>query len=99
MITENKRPSAIDLQRYVVHEYASKWNGIAIELGLKTSTVDNIKTNNQKCEDRLKDTLQKWLDVSVNATWNVLEVAVTNVKRAEMSLDPIINVYGENTSI
>ena len=68
-------------------------------MGLEASTVEIIKLNNQKYEDRLAETLQKWSEVSVNATWNMLEVAITNVKRAKMSLNPITSVYGKNTSI
>ena len=99
MVIEDERPSTKDLQRYVVCKYASEWIDIATELGLDTSTVEIIKMDNQKCEYCLKETLQKWLDLSPNATWKMLEVAITNVKRTKMSLDPITNIYGENTNI
>ena len=84
-----------NLFRYVVHKYATEWNDIAIELGLKPSTVKIIKMDNQKCEECFKEALQKWLEISPNATWSILEVAITNVKRAKESLDPITTVYGK----
>ena len=95
LITEDERPSMKDLYRYVVYKYASEWNDIAIELGLEAS-IKIIETENQTCKNRLKETLQKWLDLSPNVTWKTLEVAITNVKRAKMSLDPITDIYGEN---
>ena len=95
LITEDERPSMKDLYRYVVHKYASDWSDIAIELGLEAS-IKIIETDHQKCGDCLKETLRKWLDSTPCATWKILEVAITNVKRTQMSLDRISDVYGEN---
>ena len=39
--------------------------------------------------------LWKWLELTPSATWKILEVAITNVKRAKLSLDPITDIYGE----
>ena len=86
-----------DLYRYVLHKYASQWEYIGIELDLDTTTVTNIKKDNPECTDRLKEILLKWLD-STPCNWKVLEVAITNVRRAQVFLDPISDVYGKNTS-
>ena len=99
MVTEDEKPSERDLNRYVVKNYASEWEDIAIELGLKRNQTEIIKKDNQQsCTDCLKKTLWKWLDSTPCATWKMLEVAITNVKRAQLSLDPITDVYGENTN-
>ena len=45
---------------------------------------------------RLKETLQKWLCYDVHATWNKLEVTLTNINRAKLGLDPVDAVYGKD---
>ena len=87
-----------DLNRYVVHKHASEWEGIAIELGLEEK-IKMIEKDNQGCIDRFKKTLRIWLNLTSHPTWKKLEVAITNVKRTEMSLDPITDVYGKNNAI
>ena len=90
-------PSMRDLNRYVVHKYASEWEDIATELGLDEE-IDIIKKDNRESVDCLKKTLRKWLDSTPHATWKMLEVTITNVKRVKKCLDPITDVYGKNTS-
>ena len=95
---EDDVPSMRDLNRYVVHKCASEWEDIAFELGLDKQ-VEIIKKDNRECKDCLRRTLQKWLDSSTPpATWKTLEVAITNAKRAQLFLDPVCDVYGENAS-
>ena len=98
LITEDDLPSMRDLNRYVVHKYASEWEDIALELGLDKQ-IAIIKKDNQECVDCLRKTLQKWLNsTTAHATWKTLEVAITNVKRIQSSLDPVTDIYGENAS-
>ena len=85
-----------DLNRYVVHKYASEWEDIAFELGLDEQLIEIIKKDNRECVDCLRRTLQKWS--TPHATWKTLEIAITNVKRIRLSLDPVTDVYGENAS-
>ena len=80
-----------------MYKYASEWEDIAIELGLDKQ-VEIIKKDNRECIDCLRRTLQKWLDSTPSATWKTLEIAITNAKRAQLSLDPVTDVYGENAS-
>ena len=87
-----------DLNRYVVYKYASEWEEIAAELGLKDKEIAIIEKDNRSSIDCLKKILRKWLDSTPCATWKMLEVAITNVKRVQISLDPITDVYGENTN-
>ena len=60
--------------------------------------IATIEKDNRSSIDCLKKTLWKWLDSTPCATWKMLEVAITNVKRVQLSLDPITDVYGENTN-
>ena len=92
----HEMPSLRDLNRYVVHKFASEWEDIATELGLDKE-IAIIEKDNRRSIDCLKKTLLKWLD-STPCNWKMLEVAITNVKRAQVSLYPITDVYGKNTS-
>lgn len=85
-----------DLNRYVVHKYAAEWEDIAFELGLDEEHIKVIKKDCQDCADRLRKTLQKWVhSATPPASWKTLEVAITNVKRIQMHLDPVTDIYGE----
>ena len=45
----------------------------------------------------LRETLDKWLKLNTDdATWRTLEVALTNVNRAKLKLDPVDSVYGKD---
>ena len=88
-----------DLNRYVVCKYASQWDDIAIELGLgEKITIIKRDNYNGGCEDCFKTALWKWLESTPHATWKMLEAAITNVEKAKLSLDPITDIYGENTN-
>ena len=85
-----------DLNRYVTKKYAADWKDIGLELNLKLDILKNIQKNNQEVEDRFEDVLDKWLKSTPKATWRMLEVALTNVRRQHLGLDPVDDVYGEN---
>ena len=43
----------------------------------------------------LRETLDKWLKLNTDdATWRTLEVALTNVNRTNLGLNPVDDVYG-----
>ena len=45
----------------------------------------------------LRETLDKWLKLNTDdATWRTLEVALTNVNRAKLGLNPVDDMYGKN---
>ena len=45
----------------------------------------------------LTETLDKWLKLNTDdVTWRALEVALTNVNRAKLGLDPVGDVYGKD---
>ena len=95
-ITENGCPNMRDLNRYVTKRFARNWKDIGIELGIKAHILDNVEINHPlNCEDCFKDTLEKWLKSDTNAMWRTLEVALTNVRRQELGLDPVKGVHGE----
>ena len=55
------------------------------------------KDNHLQCVACLRDTLDKWLKLNTDdATWRTLEVALTNVNRAKLGLDPVNDVHGKD---
>ena len=85
-----------DLNRYVIKKFAANWKDIGLELGLQYDTLKIIGQNTpNKVEDCLKDVLDKWLKLNPKATWRMLEVALTNVRRQQLGLDPLDDTYGE----
>ena len=92
--TENNTPTMKDLNRYV-KKYASDWKDIGLELGLELNALGIIGTNNkQNVVDCLQVMLDMWLKSSRNTTWHELEVALTNVNRQKLGLDPVDELYG-----
>ena len=48
----------------------------------------------------LRETLDKWLKFNTDdTTWRTLEVALTNVNRAKLGLDPVDKVYVTKSEI
>ena len=79
-------------------KYATKWYDIGIELGLELDVLEIIKTDNpQQSVNCFQKTLDKWLKLNNDdATWKTLEVALTNVNRAKLGLDPVDDLYGKH---
>ena len=70
--------------------YSVWWRQIGIKLGLDPSVLDNIDADCRKQTERFMATLSKWMNLAGNnATWGVLELAITNVNRADLSLRPL----------
>jgi len=87
-----------DLNRYVIRKYANDWKDIGIELGLDLNVLKIIEKDNPlQSVDCLRETLDKWLNLNTyGATCKTLEVALTNVNRANLGLDPVDDVYGKD---
>ena len=90
-----------DLNRYVTRKYSADWYDIGIELELETSALDTIQDNNrQQNATCLQRTLDKWLKLNKgDTTWRTLEVALTNVNRAKLGLNPVDDVHDNGKSV
>ena len=90
-----------DLNRYVTKKYATDWHDIGLELDLEFDVLEIIKKDNpQQSVTCFQTTLDKWLKLNGNdATWKKLEVALTNVNRANLKLGPVDDVYSKNIII
>ena len=94
--TETEKPTMKDLNRYVTRKYASDWLEIGIELGLDLDVLNIIESDNPlKCVACLRNTLDKWLKFYTDATWKTLEIAITNVNRSKLGMNPVDDIYGK----
>jgi len=91
---EDDTPTMRDLNRYVVNKYKADWKDIAYELGFNFEMVESIKKDHSNESDTcFQKCLDSWME-GHNATWRALEVALTNVNRKKLGLDPVDDVYG-----
>ena len=99
-VTENKTPQMRDLYRYVIQLYATEWRVVGLELNLKTAKLNTIsKDNPNNSEACFEKTLYTWLQSNPDATWRMLEVAITNAIRAHNGLDPVADIYGKHATV
>jgi len=86
-----------DLNRYVVKKYADIWRDVGIELGLELSVLKSIEENYPKnVTTCFQETLNKWLKFDPGPTWTMLEIAITNVQRQDLNLNPVESLYSED---
>ena len=80
-----------DLGSYVITKYATDWYTIGIELKADVHKLDIIKQDHpQQCIVCFEKTLNHWLQSnSDDVTWKTLEVALTNVNRANLGLKSV----------
>ena len=94
--TEEKTPDMRDLYHCVIKQHARDWRVIGLQLQLDTTVLDIIsKDNPLDCTFCFEKTLEKWLELVPDATWKMLEIAITNARRAQLGLKPVTDVYGE----
>ena len=86
----DERPNPEELQASVINHYAEQWCLIADELSIDTATIEQDEC---ECTRRLQKILEKWLN-STDASWKILEVAITNVLRVQHHLDHVDDIYG-----
>ena len=80
-----------DLDSYVITKYATDWYTIGIELKADIHKLDTIKQDHPQqsivCFEKI---LNQWLQSnSDDVTWRTLEVALTNVNRANLGLKSV----------
>ncbi|XP_065901376.1 uncharacterized protein [Dysidea avara] len=87
-------PTMWDLNRYVTRKHATMWRDVGLELKLEHSVLKGIeKDNPQDTTNCFKEVLDKWLRLTPSATWKELEIALTNVNRMQLVLDPVDDIY------
>lgn len=69
-------------------EYCQLWRSVGYNLGLEDAVLNNIQSDCIIRKERFTVTLQKWLEQDERPTWNTLELAITNARREDLSLEP-----------
>ena len=89
MCLDNQRPEPRNLNRFIT-DYCKQWRGIGLEFGLESSVLDQVETDYHTLSERFRVTIEKWLLLNVGVTWDNLELAITNVNRMNLGLQPLI---------
>ena len=84
----NEKPEISELHRSVVPKYAARWKDLGIQLKIPEHHLDIIAANNKQsqsyCQDCCKAMLKKWMEITPDATRNVLQKAIDDLPiRAE----------------
>ena len=84
-----EKPRMKGLYRFLT-DYCAYWRPIGLKLGLQSSVLDLIEADyHLKQRECFRETLQKWLQQDIHATWRKLELAITNAKREYFGLDAL----------
>ena len=66
------------------------WRPIGLKLGLDTSVLNNAEADYHGQRKRFEVMLSMWMKQDgENATWGVLELAITNANREELSIEAL----------
>jgi len=79
-----------NIMNEIYTEYSVMWRLIGLQLGLKSSVLDIIEAEYIELRKRFEVTLTKWMNLAGNnATWGILELAITNANRSDLSIEPL----------
>ena len=75
----------------ILTEHCKLWQGTGLNLGLTQGVLDSIEHDHGALRKRFEETLKMWLRKDQDkATWGVLELAITNANRAELSFPKLL---------
>ena len=97
IVLDDQRPQSQDLQRFLT-DYCKHWRGTGLQLGLKSSVLDQVEADYHTLSECFRVTLEKWLQLNVGVTWANLELAISNANRQNLGLQPLTNGK-ENRSV
>ena len=84
-----ERPNMGELNKFLT-KYCGHWRSIGYKLGLSDDVLNLIHSNHPAQErECFRVGLQKWLEQDTSATWSILELAITNACREELSLEAL----------
>ena len=84
----NEKPKMGELNRFLT-EYCKLWKSIGYKLGLEDAVLDMIQSDCPSRREHFAAVLQKWLEQDSRPTWTTLELAITNARREELSLEAL----------
>ena len=75
----SENPEVSELHSRIVPKYAARWRDLGVQLKIPEHHLNTIAVNNTNhpsyCEQCCKAMLQKWMEITPNATWSVLNMA------------------------
>ena len=78
--TGNRKPELSELHRQIVPKYAARWRDLGVQLKIPINYLDEIaedNANRPSCSRKCcKAMLQKWMEITPNATWDMLHSAI-----------------------
>ena len=69
------------------YDVCSKWYNIGLSLHLKSSTLDAIKANFDKCEDQYRECLKEWL--KQDAHFKSMKVFIAALRNRSVNEDSL----------
>ena len=79
----DRKLQMLELSKNVVPKYAAVWRDLGMQLKIPSERLDAIAVNHgnhphfaQQCCTAV---LRKWLDITPNATWNMLRQAIDSL--------------------
>ena len=88
-----------DINRYIKGMHTYYWRDIGLELGISFDILCGINNCEYHSDVQWKFyvMISGWIEKKLtltNVTWRTLEVALTNVNRQNLGLDPVDDAYG-----
>ena len=77
LFSDSGKPEVSELHRHI--EYAAKWRDLGVQLKIPEHHLNTIAVNNTNHpfynEQCCKAMLQKWMEITPDATWSILQLA------------------------
>jgi len=90
LFTDNQIADPANINELLTR-HCTLWRGTGLNLGLKESLLDSIEHDHKAQRKCFDITLKMWLQKDQDkATWGVLELAITNANRAELSYGKLL---------
>ena len=79
----NKKLEISELHRSIVPKYAARWKDLGIQLKIPEYHLDAIAADNKNSQsfsrECCKAVLKKWMEITPDATWNMLQKAINDL--------------------
>ena len=63
-VLDDQRPESKDFQRFLT-DYCKHWRGTGVQLGLKSSVLNQVEAGCHTLSEHFRVTLVKWLQLNV----------------------------------
>ena len=74
------KPEISELHKHIVPKYAARWRDLGVQLKIPEHHLNTIAVDNTNhpfySEQCCKGMLQKWMEITLNPTWIMLQMAI-----------------------